>query len=577
MLTHITINNLAVVDSLDLELNSGLTVLTGETGAGKSILIDALGLVLGDRAEASAIRHGAERADIVAEFDLQDPNIKQWLMDNELDSDGECLIRRTINAKGRSRGFINGQPIPLQILRELGEQLVNIHGQNTHQALLKMDEQRLLLDNFAGTSPLRKELNQSFQQWKKKSSEYQKLKQDTAERDAKLELLRFQVKELSEFELQENELASLEEEHRKLSNANRLIETSQTVHFQLALDEQNSVNHLLNRCQMDLQSLSDLDTTLSPISEMLNNALIQVDEASSELRHYLDTLELDPEHLQWLDNRISSIYDLSRKHRVETHELFKHIETLKQELDHLENADVHLETLHRAVAAAQSKYFKLAKKLTNNRNKASILLAEQVIKHIHELGMEQCIFEIKLLATDSETPQLNGMETIEFHVTTNPGQPLRPLSKVVSGGELSRISLAIQVVTAEFSHIPTLIFDEVDVGIGGGIAEMVGSKLRLLGSNSYESSYSGEASTANALQQKAQILCVTHQAQVASQAHQHLNVYKISDAEKTSTKISLLDEEQRVEELSRMMGGVKITEQTRSHAREMRKQIIDLE
>lgn len=577
MLNHITINNLAVVDSLDLELNSGLTVLTGETGAGKSILIDALGLVLGDRAEASAIRHGAERADIVAEFDLQDPSIEQWLMDNELDSDGECLIRRTINAKGRSRGFINGQPIPLQILRELGEQLVNIHGQNTHQALLKMDEQRLLLDNFAGTSPLRKELNQSFQQWKKKSSEYQKLKQDTAERDAKLELLRFQVKELSEFELQENELGSLEEEHRKLSNANRLIETSQTVHFQLALDEQNSVNHLLNRCQMDLQSLSDLDATLSPISEMLNNALIQVDEASSELRHYLDTLELDPEHLQWLDNRISSIYDLSRKHRVETHELFKHIETLKQELDHLENADVHLETLHKAVATAQSKYFKLAKKLTNNRNKASILLAEQVIKHIHELGMEQCVFEIKLLAIESEKPQLNGMEAIEFHVTTNPGQPLRPLSKVVSGGELSRISLAIQVVTAEFSHIPTLIFDEIDVGIGGGIAEMVGSKLRLLGSNSYESSYSGESLTANALQQKAQILCVTHQAQVASQAHQHLNVYKISDTEKTSTKISLLNEEQRVEELSRMMGGVKITEQTRSHAREMRKQIIDLE
>ena len=576
MLTHITINNLAVVDSLDLELNSGLTVLTGETGAGKSILIDALGLVLGDRAEASAIRHGAERADIIAEFDLQDPSIEQWLTDNELDSDGECLIRRTINAKGRSRGFINGQPIPLQILRELGEQLVNIHGQNTHQALLKMDEQRLLLDNFAGTSPLRKELNQSFQQWKKKSSEYQKLKQDTVERDAKLELLRFQVQELSEFELQENELASLEDEHRKLSNANRLIETSQTVHFQLAQDEQNSINHLLNRCQIDLQSLSELDGTLTPIAEMLNNALIQVDEASSELRHYLDTLELDPKHLQWLDNRISSIYDLSRKHRVETHELFKHIETLKQELDHLENADVHLESLHKAVVASQSKYFKLAKKLTNNRNKASTLLAEQVIKHIHELGMEQCVFEIKLLATDSEIPQLNGMEAIEFHVTTNPGQPLRPLSKVVSGGELSRISLAIQVVTAEFSHIPTLIFDEVDVGIGGGIAEMVGSKLRLLGSNSSENSFNSEASTSNSLQQKAQILCVTHQAQVASQAHQHLNVYKLSDTEKTSTKISLLGEEQRVEELSRMMGGVKITEQTRSHAREMRKQVIDL-
>jgi len=556
MLNHITINNLAVVDSLALELNNGLTVLTGETGAGKSILIDALGLVLGDRAEASAIRHGAERADIVAEFELQDPGIEQWLNDNELDSDGECLIRRTINAKGRSRGFINGQPVPLQILRELGEQLVNIHGQNTHQALLKTEEQRSLLDNFAGTGTLRKELNQYYQQWKKKSAEYNQLKQDTKERDAKLALLRFQVKELNNFEFQENELSALEDEHRKLSNANRLIETSQSIHFQLSQDEQNSINHLLSRCQIDLQDLSELDLTLKPISELLSNALIQVDEASSELRHYLDSLELDPGRLQWLDERISGIYDLSRKHRVETFELFAHIETLKKELEHLENADVHLETLHEAVAAAQSKYFKLAKKLTGNREKASVLLAEQVIKHIQELGMKQCIFEIRLLASNAEQPQLHGMETIEFYVTTNPGQPLRPLSKVVSGGELSRISLAIQVVTAEFSHIPTLIFDEVDVGIGGGIAEMVGNKLRLLGL-------------------KAQILCVTHQAQVASQAHQHLNVYKQSDAQSTATKINQLDEKQRVEELSRMIGGIKITEQTRSHAREMREQVID--
>ena len=556
MLNHITIKNLAVVDSLDLELNSGLSVLTGETGAGKSILIDALGLVLGDRADASAVRHGAERADIAAEFDLQDAGIDQWLQDNELDSEGECLIRRTISAKGRSRGFINGQPIPLQLLRELGEKLVNIHGQNTHQALLKSDEQRLLLDNFAGLKQLRKELNQYYQQWKKKSSDYQTLKKDTLERDAKLDLLRFQVQELSDFELQKNELPGLEDEHRKLSNASRLIETSQTIHFQLAQDEQNSINHLLSHCISELQSLSELDSSLKPVSEMLNNALIQVDEASSELRHYLDSLELDPEHLQWLDNRISSIYDLARKHRVETHELFAHTETLKKELEQLENADVHLETLLAEVETSKADYFKLAKKLSSKRNKASGLLAEQVIKHIHELGMERCVFEIELLISDSEQPQLHGMEVVEFYVTTNPGQPLRPLSKVVSGGELSRISLAIQVVTAQFSDIPTLIFDEVDVGIGGGIAEMVGNKLRLLGTN-------------------AQILCVTHQAQVASQAHQHLNVYKQSDDETTTTSISLLDEEQRVEELSRMMGGVKITEQTRSHAREMRGQVTD--
>lgn len=566
MLTHITIKNLAVVDSLDLELQSGLTVLTGETGAGKSILIDALGLVLGDRAEASAIRHGADRADIIAEFDLQDDAIEQWLTDHELDSDGECLIRRTINAKGRSRGFINAQPVPLQILRQLGEQLVNIHGQNTHQALLKTDEQRLLLDNFAGSSNLRKELNQCYQQWQQKSAQYQQLQQDTAERDARLELLRFQVQELQQFELQENELAALEDEHRKLSHASRLIESSQNIHFQLIQDEQNSINQHLNQCLAELQNLSELDNSLQAITELVNNALIQVDEAGSELRHYLDSLELDPQRLQWLDGRISGIYDLARKHRVETQELYTHSDTLQQELAQLENADVHLETLLKEVAATQKKYFKLAKKLTGSRDKAAALLAEQVSKHIHELGMEHCIFEIRLLPCDSQQPQLNGMERIEFYVTTNPGQPLRPLSKVVSGGELSRISLAIQVVTAQFSQIPTLIFDEVDVGIGGGIAEMVGNKLRLLGSS---------LSGSNDTEKQSQILCVTHQAQVASQAHQHLNVYKHSDDAQTTTQISQLDEEQRIEELSRMMGGITITEQTRSHAREMRKLITD--
>lgn len=571
MLNHITIKNLAVVDSLELQLDSGLTVLTGETGAGKSILIDALGLVLGDRAEAAAVRYGAERADVVAEFDVQDPRIEQWLKDHELDSDAECLIRRTISTKGRSRGFINGQPIPLQLLRELGEKLVNIHGQNTHQALLKTDEQRLLLDNFAGISPLRKEINQYYQLWKKKSSEYQKLKQDTAERDAKLDLLRFQVEELDELDLQENEPSILEEEHRRLSNANRLIETSQALHYQLAEDEQNSISYQLNRCLIDLQSLSELDNTLHPISEMLNNALIQIDEGSSELRHYLDSLELDPQRLQWLDQRISDIYDLSRKHRVETNELLAHIETLRLELEHLEHADTHLETLLEEVNSAKNVYFKLAEKLTQNRSKAANLLAQQVIVHIHELGMNNCVFEIQLFAVESELPQLHGMELIEFHVSTNPGQPLRPLSKVVSGGELSRISLAIQVVTAQFSDIPTLIFDEVDVGIGGGIAEMVGSKLKLLGSNSHNKTQNASS------QNKAQILCVTHQAQVAYQAHQHFNVCKQSDSQSTTTRINRLNEEQRIEELSRMMGGVKITEQTRCHAREMRKQVSDLE
>ena len=554
MLNHITIKNLAVVDSLELELDSGLTVLTGETGAGKSILIDALGLVLGDRADASAIRYGAERADVVAEFDGQAPLIEQWLKDNDLDSDAQCLIRRTINAKGRSRGFINGNPIPLQLLRELGEKLVNIHGQNTHQALLKKDEQRLLLDNFAEINSMRNDLNQLYRQWKKKSSEYHQLKEDTAEREIKLDLLRFQVQELTELDIQENEFKNLEEEHNILSHANRLIETSQAVYMQLSEDEQKNISYQINHCLNEINTLVELDHALTPITEMLNNALIQVDEASSELHHYLDSLEVDPQRLQWLETSIGSIHDLSRKHRVETHALYEHIEHLKHELKQLEHADDHLEKLQEEVESIQIDYFKLAKELTRKRSKASTLLSEQVMQHIHELGMQQCIFEIQLLAIDSKQPQVNGMESIEFFVTTNTGQPLRPLSKVVSGGELSRISLAIQVVTAQFSKIPSLIFDEVDVGIGGGIAEMVGKKLRLLGHN-------------------AQILCVTHQAQVACNAHHHLYVYKQTNNENTSTFINSLNEEEKIEELSRMMGGVKITEQTRSHAREMRQQV----
>ena len=418
---------------------------------------------------------------------------------------------------------------------------------------MKSDEQRLLLDNFAGISAIRKELNQYYQLWKKKSTEYQKLKQDTAERDAKLDLLRYQVQELDEFELQENEPDSLEEEHKRLSNANRLIGSSQAIYYQLS-ENDNSISQQLSHSINELQQLAELDDDLTASLEMLNNALIQVDEASSELRHYQDALELDPERLEWLDQRISGIYDLSRKHQVEVDSLYRHIATLKQELEQLEHADTHLEILQQEVEQARYDYFAQAEKLTQDRQKAGPLLADQVSQHIHELGMQHCIFEIRITAIESEQPQSNGMENIEFYVSTNPGQPLRPLSKVVSGGELSRISLAIQVVTAQFSDIPSLIFDEVDVGIGGGIAEMVGNKLRLLGQN-------------------AQILCVTHQAQVASQAHNHLKVYKQSDANSTQTSIDQLDEEQRIEELSRMMGGMTITEQTRSHAREMLRQV----
>ena len=346
MLNHITIKNLAVVDSLELELESGLSVLTGETGAGKSILIDALGLVLGDRADAAAVRYGAERAEIIADFDIRPlSRTIEWLISNELDSDNECLIRRTISANGRSRGYINGQPVPLQIMRELGEQLVNIHGQNTHQALLKQDEQRFLLDSFAAARTQHKTVSSLYQQWKKATSRYLQLQQDTADKNAKLDLLRFQVEELENFSVEENELPALEEEYARLSNANQLIEISQSVRYQLLDDEQNSITQHLNQSLNELEAAVSLDAALRPVTEYLNNALIQIDEAGSDLRDYLDALELDPERLQWLTDRIGGYYELGRKHRIETEELYAHTETLRLELNQIENADTHLEAL----------------------------------------------------------------------------------------------------------------------------------------------------------------------------------------------------------------------------------------
>ncbi len=556
MLNHITIKNLAVVDTLDLELKTGLSVLTGETGAGKSILIDALGLVLGDRADAAAVRHGAERADISVDFDIRSSmKTIEWLKNNELDSDNDCLIRRTINANGRSRGYINSQPVPLQTLRELGEQLVNIHGQNTHQALLKQVQQRFLLDSFAAARSLHNKVRSLYRQWKSTAARYHQLRQDTADKNAKLDLLRFQVEELENFAVEDNELSSLEEEYSRLNNASRLIEISQSIRFQLLGDEQNGTAVHLNHCLNELAEATALDASLQPMAEYLHNALIQIEEAGSDLRDYLDALELDPKRLQWLNDRISGYYDLCRKHRIEAEELFSHTEKLRHELDQIENADTHLELLQQELEGYKKEFFTQAKKLTRTRSEAASKLAAMVEQHIHELGMEHCVFQIQLQPLDAQEPHQDGMENIAFFVSTNPGQPLKALSKVASGGELSRISLAIQVVTAQFSDVPTLIFDEVDVGIGGGIAEMVGKKLRLLGD-------------------RAQILCVTHQAQVATQAHHHLSIYKESDNNTTLTYISVLNEEQRIEELSRMMGGVKITQQTRSHAREMRKQVL---
>jgi DNA repair protein RecN (Recombination protein N) len=550
MLRHLHIRNFAIVDSLEIDFSSGMSVLSGETGAGKSILLDALGLTLGDRADSGVLRHGTERAEIGAEFDInQLPDVTAWLEEHELASDGECLLRRTIGADGRSRGFINGQPVPIQSLRELGEQLVDIHGQHAHQSLLKRDIQRRLLDAYAGQLDLARSVATQYRQWQQLKEEYDNLSKAASERDSRLELLRFQVEELEAIKPAPGELTDLDQEHSRLSNANRLLEGAQTAVNLLDAEEGQSASSVLEQSLRLLQELQAVDTRLDNPLQLLNDAAIQLKEAVSELRHYADGMELDPERLAQLEQRIADLHNLGRKHRVAPEELPHLLQQLQQELDELNASDSRLQGMQAEIEKSRAHYDTLAAQLSDARAKAAKTLAAAVSVNMQELGMSGGRFDITLNPLD-KGPTANGLESVELLVSANPGQPLQPLSKVASGGELSRISLAIQVITASQEGIPTLIFDEVDVGIGGGVAEMVGRQLRKLGENR-------------------QVLCVTHQPQVASQGHHHFRISKESDGKETRTLVQPIDGDVRVEEVARMSGGVNITEQTLEHARQL--------
>jgi DNA repair protein RecN (Recombination protein N) len=549
MLTQLTIRNFTIVDHLDLQFHAGMTVLTGETGAGKSILLDALLLAMGGRAESGTVRAGATRAEISAEFDIRsNSDIQQWLRDNELDEDDDCLIRRTIGSDGRSKGFINGRTVPMQSLRDLGDLLVDIHGQHAHQSLLKRHLQRQALDDYAGHHELLHQVSDAYQQWKTLCQQQAALTQSKEEREARIELLSYQTGELNELSLGEHELGELEEEHARLANLNVIQESGARTLYALSENEEASIMQQLQHASGQLEQLLQYDHRLENISRMLTEASIQVDEAADELRHYLDGLSLDPERLNWLDERLGLIHDLSRKHRVEPHSLPDLQRQLSEELATLLSASEQSDNLEQQIAEAEQAYLTVAKKLTKQRQKAAKTLSALVSDNMQQLGMTQGQFKIELEAQEEFSP--GGMERVEFQVATNPGQPFKPMSKVASGGELSRISLAIQVITAGSARIPTLIFDEVDVGIGGGIAETVGHLLR-------------------SLSRERQVLCVTHQPQVASLAHQHLHVSKHTTDKTTHTTVTMLDASQRTDEIARMLGGIEITAQTLSHAKEM--------
>ena len=550
MLTHIYIRDFAIVDQLDLELGHGLTVLTGETGTGKSILVEALGLVLGDRADTGVIRHGSDRAEISSVFDLSHNQAATlWLNEHELDSDGDCQLRRVITNEGKSKGFINGRPVQLQMLRELGDLLVDIHGQHEHQSLLRKDIQRKLLDEYANHDLLLNDVSSAWQEWRTLHHEYEKLRQSLYSQDNQLELMRYQRQELQALNVTISEIKKLEEDQHRLANADSLLETSNLA-LEMLEEDEKSIDATLTRIIGNLQQLLQTDPQLSPIIDLLHTASIQLREAATELRHHLNDLDLDPQQLNAIERRLGDIHDLARKHRIHPNELPGLSESLKQKLAQIEGAGEHLEKLHARIEEASRKYSTLAKKLSESRQAAAKKLAKQIIANMQKLGMPGSSFCVKFEDSPEDSFSIHGKDRIEFLVSTNPSQPPAPLSKIASGGELSRISLAIQVITAHKADIPTFIFDEVDVGIGGRVAEIVGQKLRALG-NSH------------------QILCVTHLPQVATQGHHHLQVTKSSSARTTHTMIQRLSGEARNEEIARMLGGIEITAQTRAHAREM--------
>jgi DNA repair protein RecN (Recombination protein N) len=551
MLTQLHIRDFAIVRELQLEFEEGFSVLTGETGAGKSILIEALSLALGSRAESGVIRHGAKRAEVTASFAIPPKHgASAWLKENDLWEDGGCVLRRVVEADKPSKGYLNGRPVPIQQLRELSDLLLDIHGQHEHQSLLKRDAQRQTLDDYAEITDKVATLAERYSQLHAVAERLETLKRESADRDARLDLLRYQVHELDALKLTAEEIPSLESEHQKLAHGAQLIEGVQAVAQSVYDDDESAARALLSRAAGKLEELAQYDHKLNDAVTLLNDATIQTEEAASRLHQYLDNLELDPQRLTFVEERIGALHTLSRKHRVKPEELPALAEKLKTELADLDNIDSNLEKLESELKTLRVQYLNDAQAISKVRTQASGKLSKAVTQHMQELGMPGGKFEVALTALPEGELTAYGLERTEFLVSANPGQPVKPLTKVASGGELSRISLSLQVVLAALGRIPTLIFDEVDVGVGGRVAEIVGQTLRALGKSR-------------------QVLCVTHLAQVAALGHHHFVVTKQTEKNSTSTGIETVTGAARVQELARMIGGVTISRETLAHAKDM--------
>lgn len=546
MLRTLSIRDFVIVDSLDLDFGGGFTVFTGETGAGKSILIDALALCLGERADASVVREGASKADVTAWFDTTS-DVEAWLGEHDcVGDDGSVMLRRVIDGNGRSKAYINGVSATTAQLRELGEQLVDIHGQHAHQSLLKSDAQRALLDAQAGLREPLQELAQLYRQWKALVRQREDVEQNAQTLLAERERLEWQVAELEKLAPREGEWQEISNEHSRLSHAASLIEAAQDALDTISEADSGPLLSQINAILQRLGKMQDLDAGLKPVIDALEPARIQLQETVYALRDYLGAVELDPQRLQAVELRIDALHGTARKFRITPDELLPTYSRLSEQLQQLSDVG-DLDALLAKERRAEQAYRDLATGISARRAEAARNLANAVTTAMQDLSMTGGRFDVAL--TPSE-PAASGVETVEFLVAAHPGTSLRPLAKVASGGELARISLAISVIASTATRTPTLIFDEVDSGIGGGVAEVVGKLLRRLG-------------------QMRQVLCVTHLPQVASQGNQHFQVSKQSHEGKTLSRIEALDQRSRIEEVARMLGGLEITATTRKHAREL--------
>jgi len=550
MLTQLTVSNYAIAERVELQFSHGMTALTGETGAGKSIVLDALGLAMGGRADAGAVRHGAKRADITATFDVSRiAEAREWLEEHELDDENDCILRRVISKDGRSRAFINGQPCPLTHLKDLGSTLMDIHSQHQHQSLLRKETHRKLLDEFAVAETLADNTRQAWKTWNNTKQRLNERQQNADEAEARIQLLRYQVEELDRLALEGNEQDALETEQSQLSHAEGVLHSCHQATM-LCTEDDSSAAALLRQALQQLEQLPIEVPALAETIQMLNEAQIQITEAGDNLRHFVDDYDADPTRLSAVEERLSAIYQMARKHRITPEQLPELHQSLSEELASLDDGEGSVEKLEAELESQRAEFDKISAELSDARQAAAANLDQRIAQELAQLSMPAVQFVTHLSRNKDDEPAPHGMEEVEFLVSANPGQPARPLAKVASGGELSRISLAIQVVVAQTSTTPTLVFDEVDVGIGGGTAEVVGRLLRSLGDNG-------------------QVLCVTHLAQVAAQCHQHLFVSKFTESDATFSRIESLDDTGRITEVARMLGGVDMTEHTIAHATEM--------